>query len=142
MLFLNVFTLFGSLTSSGKPFQIKGPKYDKHFWLKDLVLRGWKSFKEEFLVKVLFWLVFSILFIYWGHISEKNLKCLWNDITWIFGLLQASSSCQHLQFYCGFCCPVVSRNVYICFVKPAICFYIFYLNLDTMPHTDIRSMAG
>ena len=51
---LNLFTLFDSLTSSGKPFYIKGPKYDKHFWLWAVVLSGWKSLKEEFLVAVLF----------------------------------------------------------------------------------------
>ena len=28
---LNEFTLFDSLTSSGKPFKIKGPKYDNYF---------------------------------------------------------------------------------------------------------------
>ena len=50
----NVFTLFDSLTSSGTPFQIKGRKYDKHFRLRDLVLSGWKKFKKEFLVTVLF----------------------------------------------------------------------------------------
>ena len=53
ILCLNVFALFDSLTSSGKPFQIKGPKCDKHFWLRVLVL-GWKIFREEFLVTVLF----------------------------------------------------------------------------------------
>ena len=42
-LWLSVFTLFDSLTSSGKPFQIKGPNYDKHFWLRALVHSGWKS---------------------------------------------------------------------------------------------------
>ena len=31
---INVFTLLDCLASSGKPFQIKGSKYGKHFWLR------------------------------------------------------------------------------------------------------------
>ena len=55
----------------------KRPKYEKHLRLKALVLSGWKNFKEEFLITVFFWLVIlKVLFIYWEHISEKNLKTL------------------------------------------------------------------
>ena len=55
----------------------KRPKYEKHLRLKALVLSGWKNFKEEFLITVFFWLVIlKVLFIYWDHISEKNLKTL------------------------------------------------------------------
>ena len=55
----------------------KRPKYEKHLRLKALVLSGWKNFKEEFLIAVFFWLVIlKVLFIYWEHISEKNLKTL------------------------------------------------------------------
>ena len=45
---LNVFTLFDNITLSGKQFQRSGPKYYKDF------LSAWKSFKEKFLVTVLF----------------------------------------------------------------------------------------
>ena len=44
-LYLKVFTLLHRLTASDKSFEIKGPKYDKHFWVKALVLSGWNSFK-------------------------------------------------------------------------------------------------
>ena len=54
-LWLNILALFDSIASSGKPFQVKDPKYDKHLWLKALVLSGWKSFKEEFFVAISIW---------------------------------------------------------------------------------------
>ena len=61
----NILTLFDSLKSSDKPFWINGPKYN---WVRVLCLSGWKSFKDKFLVTVLFWLdVLQVLFIYWGH---------------------------------------------------------------------------
>ena len=38
---------------------------------------------------------------------------------------------EKTQFRGAFCCPIVSRNVYTCFVRPPISF----LNLDSRPHT-------
>ena len=70
-LYLNLFTLFDSLTSSGKPFYIKGPKYDKHFWLWAVVFSGWKSLKEEFLLAVLFWLDVFVNFV---HMLRRNFR--------------------------------------------------------------------
>ena len=81
---LNVFTLLDSLTSSRRPFQIKPPKYEKHFWLRALVLSRWKSFKEEFLVTVLFCLVVVyILFIYfWEEFKNARRKTLFASLVY------------------------------------------------------------
>ena len=46
----------------------------------------------------------------------------------------------NVQFQFVLCYSIASKNVYTCFIKPAICFYISYLNMDTRLHTCSRSM--
>ena len=122
---------------SGKPFQMKGPKYNKHFWLRTLVFSSWKSFKEEFLVTV----VLIDCCVNFVHILRtdfrEEFKCACRKT--LFESLVYWKPVNHVKMFCSkcsLCCPIVSRNIYTCVVKPAIYFYISYLNLDTMLHTS------